>query len=119
MRPWPGRTWPGPGLPGQLEGAADNSQQFRHGRRGQGCCRVTEHRDHHEGLARAVGGQEAQGQHARLGAALVPDRGPLRRVKLGAAVVGRQDRTEWCQRGLGRELLQSGKQARLTLLTVA
>jgi hypothetical protein len=52
---------PGPGLPDQLEGALDNGQQSKHGRRGQGRCRVTEHRDHHEGLAVAVGGQVPHG----------------------------------------------------------
>ena len=39
------------GLPDEVEGAPDDGQQSRPGRRGQCRCRVAEHRDHHEGLA--------------------------------------------------------------------
>jgi hypothetical protein len=55
----PGPALPAPGLPDQLEGAPDDGQQSRRGRRGQCRCGVTEHRDHHEGPAFAVGGEIA------------------------------------------------------------
>jgi hypothetical protein len=60
------------GLPDQLEGAPDNGLQSRPGRWGQCRCRVTEHRNHHEGLALAVRSQKAHGRYSRLGAALEP-----------------------------------------------
>jgi hypothetical protein len=97
------------GLPDQLEGALGNGEQSGRGLRGRCRCRVSEHPDHHEGLAFAVRGQVAQGQDPGFGAALEPDGGPLRRIKLDVAVVGRQDGTERFQRGLGRELPQSGE----------
>ena len=102
---------PGPGLPDELEGGLSNCRRSRQGRWGQCRCRVAEHRDHHDGLAGAVRGQIAHGQHSRRIAALEPDRGPPRRVKSDPPVAGRQDGIDGRQRGLGCELLESDKGA--------